>query len=443
MSDSPRNNAQGTPASGREPGIAYLINRYPAISHTFILREVQGLRAQGMRIETISVNPADRPFDQLTAAEQSEDTRTFCLKTPGAGPRYIRTLLRLLFTRPAVYVRGLKAWSKYGEWDVRARLMAIFYLAEALLVGDWMDEHGLDHVHVHFGGAVAVVGMFAAAAFGTTFSFTIHGPDEYMDLRHLHVREKAEAAKFLVTISDYGRAHLLRLLGMDERAKLTTVHLGVDLKEFQPVQRTANGSEPVHVVCVGRLVKEKAQDFLLEAMAKLVHRGVNARLTLVGDGNAAHRMKQLSHELGLDDYVTFTGALPQPQTQAVLRTADVFVLPSFAEGIPVALMEAMAMEIPCISTSITGIPELISSGVDGILVRPGQTDELAQAMERLILDPAQRQRIGKAARQKVAESFNLEINVPRLQKVFARQLARASQPEPAAAALSDNKVPAA
>jgi len=194
----------------------------------------------------------------------------------------------------------------------------------------------------------------------------------------------------------------------------------VDLKMIPAGAHVAAAGEPVQLLCVGRMVREKAQDVLLEAFAKLVHRGVNARLTLVGDGPYMKQFRQLVAELELDDCVTFTGALNQPQTFAQMRQADIFVLPSFAEGIPVALMEAMAMEVPCISTAITGIPELIRSGTDGVLVQPGDVDALAEAMHALILNPELRSRLGRAGRVKVAEHFNLEINVPRLHRVFAQ-----------------------
>jgi glycosyltransferase involved in cell wall biosynthesis len=260
-----------------------------------------------------------------------------------------------------------------------------------------------------------------------------------MELRNLHIREKARAAKFVVTISEFGRGHLLRILGMEARNHVNAVHLGVDLSQFQPVEQNSQPGQPVHLVCVGRLVKDKAQDVLLEAMAKLVQRGVNARLTLVGNGTAARAFEDLSNQLGLQSHVKFTGALPQPQTQEVLRTADIFVLPSFAEGIPVALMEAMAMEIPCVSTTVMGIPELIRSGEDGVLVQPADIDGLADALQRLIENPELRRRLGRAARVKVAEEFNLDINIPRLHEVFRRNLAPVSQAVAAPVALVPEK----
>jgi glycosyltransferase involved in cell wall biosynthesis len=427
-----------------------LSSKYPAISHTFILREVLGLRALGMRIEACSINQPDRSFDKLTPDEREEAERTFFLKGPGLMRQHVVTLLRVLVTRPDVIFRGISAMLSYGGWDLKARAKTPFYLAEAILIGEWMRRRKLDHLHSHFAGAVAVVAMFMAAAYRKTFSFTVHGPDEYMDMRYLHMKHKSDAAKFVITISEFGRTHLLRVLGMAKRHHVTTVRLGVNVRDFQPALKIAERGAPVHMVCVGRLVRDKAQDVLLEALAILLHRGMNVRLTLVGDGAAARQFKQVAADFELQDHVTFTGPLPQPETRAILRTADLFVLPSFAEGIPVALMEAMAMEIPCVSTTVMGIPELIESGKDGILVPPGNVDELAAALETLIADPALRQKIGKAGRFKVAEQFNLDINVPKLQRAFMRHLAHSLAPQASATQASEasvtvvaNKVPAA
>ena len=429
------------------PGIAYLISKYPAISHTFILREVLGLRALGLRIEPVSINQPDRPFDKLTPEEREEAEKTFFLKGQGLAAQHVLTLVRVLFTSPVVVLRGVKAMLEYGGTDVKVRAMTPFYLAEALLIGEWMRKRRLDHLHSHFAGAVAVVAMFMARAYNKTFSFTIHGPDEYMDLRALNVKQKSQAAKFVITISEFGRAHLLRILGMGARDHVSTVRLGVDLQEFQPVQHRVQAGMPVHLVCVGRLVKEKAQDVLLEALAILLKRGLDVRLTLVGNGIAEEQIKQVARNLDLQSHVTFTGALSQPDTHAILQSADIFVLPSFAEGIPVALMEAMAMEIPCISTTVMGIPELITNGQDGILVQPGSVDDLAAALQVMIADSELRQTIGKAGRNKVAESFNLGINVPQLHRVFERHLGpslqHAEESSGVAAVSSASKVPAA
>lgn len=424
--------------------MAYLINKYPSISHTFILREVLGMRALGLRIETASINVTDRPAAGLTEEERQEAAQTLYLKASRSMPGHALALARIALTRPAAVWRGLRSWARYGGWDLRARGMAVFYLAEAFLLGEWMEQRDLDHMHAHFGGPTALVALFIADAYKKTFSFTIHGPDEYMDLVDYRLRHKAQAAKFVVTISEFGRANLLGLLGMEARNHIHAIHLGVSPRNFAPVAHKQAASAPVHLVCVGRLVREKAQDVLLEALARLVRRGVDARLTLVGDGARAEKFRRLATHLGLDQPVTFTGALSQPKTMEVLRSADIFVLPSFAEGIPVALMEAMAMEIPCVSTSVTGIPELITSGVDGVLVPPGDVDALASALEELIGDPAARERLGQAGRRKVAREFNLDLNVAKLHGVFQHHLAQAARQDAIATLVTaEEKVAAA
>jgi colanic acid/amylovoran biosynthesis glycosyltransferase len=400
--------------------LAYLLSRYPAISHTFFLHEVLGMRARGLHIETASVNEPDRALEALPAEEAAEAQHTFYLKAGGAGA--LLTLVSILVQHPRVLLRGLRALFRLRQMTLRERFFSFFYLAEAMLLGRWMREQRLTHLHVHFGGAVAMVGMLAASAWNIPYSLTIHGPEELLDVSAYHLRDKLMAAAFIVCISDFCRSQLCRLLPPEEWAKLHVVRLGVDPMLLQPPVRPSLPLDPIRpfeLVCTGRLVPDKGQSVLLQALALLHGRGIPLHATLIGGGVDEARLKLLARELGIANDVRFTSALSHADTLACLRRADIFALPSFAEGVPVALMEAMSLGIPCVSTSIAGIPELIRTGRDGLLVAPGDTLALADALEALLKDQALRRSLAASGRQRVIECYNLPLNQELLAGVFA------------------------
>lgn len=403
------------------PRMAYLLSRYPAVSHTFFLHEVLGLRSLGVEIETASINQPDRPVAALPNAEAAEATTTWYVKggsTFGAAVR----VLRIALVQPAVVLRGLRAVRQMDGLTRRKQAMWLAYLAEALLVGDWMRRKHLGHLHVHFGGPVASVGMLTSIAWGVPYSLTIHGPEELLDVNAFHLREKLMQARFVVCISDFARSQLMHRLPPSEWGKLHVVRLGVTDELLQ-----AHGDRAVndvlHVVCVGRLVPEKGQRLLLQAARELLGEGIALRVTLVGNGPELASLNEFVQRHGLQQAVTMTGALSHAETQSVLQTADIFALPSFAEGVPVALMEAMAFEIPCVSTTIAGIGELIRSGVDGLLVPASNVDALTDALRTLCMDAVLRRRMGASARAQVTMHYRLAQNHLQLAALFRANVA--------------------
>lgn len=395
--------------------IAYLLSQYPAISHTFFLQEVLGLRARGLHIETASINATDRPLDQLPPIEAAEARTTQYIKGR-SRPAALRDLLTTLVLHPAVLFRGLRAIASLRRITFRQRIFWLFYLAEAILVGRWMLRRNLHHLHVHFGGPVASVGMLTSIAWQVPYSLTIHGPEELLATQSYRLREKLAQASFVVCISDFCRSQLCLLTTPADWNKFTVVRLGVDPLVLTPSSRPpdnpsrASSARTLELVCTGRLVPAKGHHILLEALALLSSRGVHLHTTLIGAGRERERLEASALRLGLTPSITFTSALSHPETLAHLRKADLFVLASFAEGIPVALMEAMSLALPCVSTSIAGIPELIRTGLDGILVAPGNVEALADALEALAVDPALRRRLGASARQRILADYNLPLN---------------------------------
>ncbi len=404
--------------------IAYLLSRYPAVSHSFFLNEILQLRRLGLQIEVASINSPDRSEDALSPAEREESARVFYVKH-SSWLRAAGVLLKTVLQQPGVLFRGLKCALKLGGWNLHAKLYAIFYLAEALLVGDWMRRRGCSHLHVHFSTAVATVGMLTASAWRIPYSLSVHGPDEFHDVEGYYLAQKVAQAKFVFCISDYCRSQLMRLSSPEHWKKLEVIPLGVDPAVFAPLRRKEKATDDtLAIVCVGRLVPAKGQLILLRALAELLEQGFRVRLQLVGGGEDRRYLEAFVRGSSvLSSAVEFKGALSHEETRRVLEGADLFVLASFAEGLPVALMEAMAMEIPCISTYVAGIPELIRDGVDGLLVPASSEEKLVSAMRKMIEDPQQRHRLAAAGRKRVLALHDLTENARRLADAFEQNLA--------------------
>jgi colanic acid/amylovoran biosynthesis glycosyltransferase len=236
-----------------------------------------------------------------------------------------------------------------------------------------------------------------------------------------------EQASFVFCISDYCRSQLCQLTRPETWSKFTVIRLGVDPAALLPTPPQGEAARStVHVVCTGRLVAAKGHRILLQALVRLQARGVAVNVTLIGEGPERARLKRFVEREGLKDSVLFTSALSHAETLQHVRSADIFVLASFAEGIPVALMEAMALGLPCISTTVAGIPELIQTGRDGLLVAPSNVEELADAIESLAHDAALRNFLGRSARRRVIRDYNLPLNQERLAQCFQQRLTASS-----------------
>ncbi|MGH8338313.1 MAG: glycosyltransferase family 4 protein, partial [Gammaproteobacteria bacterium] len=327
--------------------------------------------------------------------------------------------------RPAAYLRGLFFALALGGTDILQLVYAIFYFTEALMLGTWMEDRALSHVHVHFVNPASTVGLITSRVFSVGFSFTVHGPDEFFDVRGQRLSEKIESASFVICIGYFARSQLMKLSPSHNWNKFEIAPLGVDLEVFTQVPSHLP-VEPFRLLCVGRLVPAKGQHILLAALDRLVKAGRNVNLRFVGDGPDRASLERDVKCRSLGDRVTFEGNVNQDRIRQFYHDADAFVLASFAEGIPVVLMEAMAMEIPCVSTMITGIPELIRDGVDGLLVAPSDDCALAGAIERLIEDEGLRLRLSTAGRRRIAGKYDLNKNVALLAEIFRARLGQSA-----------------
>lgn len=403
--------------------LAYFISRYPAVSHTFILREVRELRALGVEVHTASVNPPDRPLEDLGDEERNEANFTHVLKRQPPA-RIVAAFARTIATRPLQLIAGMALALRLGGLDLRELALRVCYLAEAILLGEWMRRKQLTRLHVHFATPASTVALLVQRVFGVSFSMTVHGPDEFYEVRRHHLKEKIAAASFICCIGNFCRSQLMKLSEPRDWEKLELSPLGVDPAEFHRPERTA-AEGPFRILCVGRLVPAKGQAVLIEAMRLLRAHGRRASLVIAGDGPDRPRLQALSRSAGVAADCRFLGVVDPTRVRELYEQSDLFALPSFAEGVPVVLMEAMAMEVPCISTTVNGIPELIESGRHGLLAPPSDAAALCAAIETLMDDAQLRRRLAAAGRRKVMADYDLRTNVRRLETIFRRRMATA------------------
>jgi len=397
--------------------LAYLVSQYPAVNHTYILTEVRALRKLGFEVQVVSIRASDRPPENLSEEELDEQRETYTVLKAGIVTIFAAHVLTML-RRPLAYLRGLFEVSRLSR-GFREALANLIYFGESVVVGHRMCYLNVNHVHSHYTSTVA---LFIARVFPITFSATIHGPDEFNDVIGFHVAKKVARARFLCAISSYALSQLMKASEPRHFSKLEMNPLGIDCGKFLPREHRSNPSR-FEVLCVGRLAPAKAQHLLIKAIDRLVREGrQSVHLRLVGDGPDWVLLQNLVSARGLEHHVTLEGACNHDRVLSFYQQTDLFVLASFAEGVPVVLMEAMAMEIPCVATWITGIPELIRHGEDGWLVPPADEAQLSAAIARLMDDAELRKKLGRSARLRVQEKYDLERNVERLAEIYRKRL---------------------
>jgi colanic acid/amylovoran biosynthesis glycosyltransferase len=422
MSDSNHIDVPGTQPSTVSAvcSLAYLVSTYPTLSMIFVLREVLALRDLGIRIETASINPPDRTIDQMTDDEAAEAARTYCVKSHGFTGAITAHSLALLRNFIG-YWRGFRMVLRLGGLDLKRLFFNLMYFTEALMVGRWMRRQRLTHLHCHLAQQAATVGLYVRTVFGYRFSMTLHGPDEFYDAKGQFLTHKIAAADFIICISNYARSQLMMLSPYTYWNKFIVSRLGVDPQLFSPQLRKAD-PEIFDILCVGRLIPAKGQHMLIDAVERLTQQGRRVRLRLLGTGPEIASLRKQTAQNRIVDSVIFEGAMNQDRIRSFYAVADLFCLPSFAEGLPVVLMEAMAMGIPCVSTQITGIPELIRNGTDGLLVAPSDLDALVEALAKLMDDEALRERFSRSGRKRILQHYYLHQNVKELARHFAERV---------------------
>jgi glycosyltransferase involved in cell wall biosynthesis len=295
----------------------------------------------------------------------------------------------------------------------------VFYLAEAVLLAEHLHRRGLRHVHVHHANAASLVGLLAARLLDIGFSFTAHGSDILLEGDHFE--EKIAESRFVITVSEFNRKRLVAAAGRVEPGRIRVVRTGVDLKRFRPCSARP-GSGPKRLLTVGRLHPVKGFVHLIDALSRVREARSDFQLDVVGDGPLRADLEERIERAGLTEHVHLRGAIGPSDLPPFYAKADLFVLSSLSEGLPVVLMEAMASGLPVVATRITGVPELVRDGVSGILVPPAEPRPLAAAIRRLLADPLLAARLGRAGRRSVEREFDLEINVDRLDGLLRSEL---------------------
>ena len=403
--------------------IAYLTGHYPAVSHTFVAREIAALRERGVEVVPFSLHRPD-PAELLSDADRREATITRNVQPPD-WREVIFAHAAGVVRHPVSYVRTLITAQRLSPPGVRMRIWHLFYFAEAILIWRWLRHAGARHLHVHFANAASMVALLYATfarAEGASYSFTMHGPTEFDEVKCFRLREKVAQASFVACISDYARAQLMRLTDPSDWDRLAIVRCGVDTSRWTPGP-TARDGAGLNLLSVARLAPDKGLRLLLEAVARAVEEGLDITLEIVGDGPDRDALEARSRNFKLEERVRFAGAIGRDHIQEHYRAADAFCLSSFAEGLPVVLIEAMAVERPVIAPRVMGIPELVEHGVSGLLVAPGNVGAFVEAFRQLAsAGSTERARLGAAGRERVRDRYELADSAQRLKTLFEETL---------------------
>lgn len=391
--------------------IAYLVNHYPAISHSFIRREILALERLGHEILRISLRGWADP--QRGSEDQLEQARTRYVLRGGAVPLLV-AFLRILATNPAGLLRASVLTFKVGLRAERPLPVHLIYLLEACQVVLWLRREQVQHLHVHFGTNSAEVAMLARELGGPPWSFTAHGPEEFDKPKFISLSEKIRRARFVVAVSSFGRSQLFRNVPHSYWHKIKVVHCGLEPAFYETNAIVAPGNER-RLVCVGRLCEQKGQLLLIEAARLLMERRLKFELVLAGDGEMRGEIEALVAKYKLAGRVRITGWISSDEVRAEIIASRALVLPSFAEGLPVVIMEAMALRRPVISTFVAGIPELIDHGEHGWLVPAGDLEGLASAMEECLGTAREAiTQMGENARQRVLQRHDVDKEAAKL-----------------------------
>lgn len=397
--------------------VAYLINHYPKVSHTFIRREILALEKRGLTVERIALRGWNDTI--VDPADKEELARTrYVLK--GGVPSLVWAAVKTLAKNPRRFVDALVLAIRMGLRGDRPLPYHLIYLAEACRILQWLRVARIDHIHAHFGTNSAEVAMLAHVLGIASYSVTMHGPEEFDKPEFLGIGEKTRRAAFVVAISSFARGQLFRHIEYAHWPKVEVVHCGLDADfyEIEPV----NVPAVPRLVCVGRLSAEKGQLLLVEAAHRLAQENIDFEIVLAGDGEARSRVEELISRYRIERNVRITGWISSDRVRKEILSSRALVLPSFAEGLPVVIMEAMALRRPVLTTYVAGIPELVQDGVHGWLFPSGSVDDLARCLKECLSSPTDRlMRMGEAAHQRVLARHNVDSEAGKLAELFRQR----------------------
>jgi glycosyltransferase involved in cell wall biosynthesis len=404
--------------SERPPTVGYVVSTWPRLSQTFVLREILAVERLGVSVRIFSTKDPDGEPIHGDVAQVRAGVTYLTLRRHWKPA--LRANLRLVRAAPARYAWTLLAALRYRRWDVLRRFFQAAYLT------DLLRRDPVDHLHAHFATAPALVAMFTHQLRGVPYTFTAHARDIYVDTPPELLRAEMARAEAVVTVSEYNRGYLSRQFASTANGKVRCIYNGLDLHQFTVDRSRPLDAGPPLILSVGRLIEKKGLGDVLAAAEILRRRGRSFRVEMIGAGPLRPALEAQVQRLGLQDRVAFLGAQPQEAVHLAYQRATIFALPCVVtaegdrDGIPTVLLEAMASGVPVVATSVSGIPEVIQSGHNGLLVAPHDPTMLANALDLLLADADLRDRLARAARSTIEAHFAIERNARELLTLFQR-----------------------
>jgi len=397
--------------------IAYLINQYPKVSHSFIRREILELENQGLSITRIAMRGWSESLVDSTDIAEKEKT-IFLLKEPVIS--FLINVIKCLITHPAQFVCALKMCFKLARFSDRLFIYNIIYFIEACSLVSTLKRYNIRHIHSHFGTNSTEVALYAHLISGITYSFTVHGPEEFDRPINIGLTQKINNAKFIIAITHFCASQLYRWCNYKHWKKIKIVGCGLDNKFLNNDEIICTTEDNKTLVCVGRICEQKGQLFLIDAVNDVLKSGHQIKLILAGDGEMRSQVENKIKEYGISEYVSITGWISSDDVKKYILQSRAMILPSFAEGLPVVIMEAMALKRPVITTYIAGIPELVTHKKNGWLFPAGDNQALSAAMiECLSCSAEQLKSIGLHSFRAVKTSHDIVSEAGKLKKLFS------------------------
>lgn len=419
--------------------IAYLVNQYPQPSQAFIRREIRALEALGLEIARFTVRRFKGTL--VDPADQEEQTKSVSILDQGPFVLLFDALIAAI-AAPVRFWRALRLTMRHARRGDRGMIVQLAYLVEAASLKRLLRKAGADHVHAHFGTNSTEVVLLCRLLGGPTYSFTAHGPEEFDRVIALHLRDKVHYSAFAVCISSYGRSQMWRWIDFEDWQKVKVVHCGVDAQflgsgEATPVPDSRD------LVCVGRLVGQKGQLVLLDAARRLRDAGERFCIHLLGDGPLRMEIERFIAANHLAQHVKLHGFTSNAEVRQRILGSRATVLPSFAEGLPVAIMESLALGRPCVTSYVAGIPELVVPGESGWLVPAGDADALVAAISKVLSTPAEQlAAMGRHGRLRVRERHDVMREAARLRALFEQAVTAARPAQAPAPNMPGTRAPA-
>jgi glycosyltransferase involved in cell wall biosynthesis len=412
--------------SGRSPfsrikghKVAYLVYRLPALSHTHIHREIIALEERGLLVYPISIQPSDRSLDVLAKEERRLLKRTRYLgKVQGLGT--VTTCLSSMMHSPQILWSAIKfMYDIHKTW--LPNHLAMSEWVQAHWVGACLKQHQVQHIHIHFHPYVARIAILVKKLYGISFSMSVHGPEALDPSTIKELNMGVQLSHFVMCSSRYIQSQLMVHVDSIFWPKMNLVPFGVDVNLLNPsLKKTPLDQKTFHMISIGHLTPANGFNVLLKAFARFIRSHPHSHLTIVGHGHMRVQLLQTAKTLGMIQHITFAGAHHHEDIIQLMTSSDVMVMTCLSEDLPMVLMEAMAIGLPCVAPWVAGIPEIIKHEETGLLVAPADADALSQAMQRIASDESLRENIMVAARQKVLRHFNMEMNINHMIRCYDR-----------------------